>query len=71
MESGEIFTIKARKCQRCGGILLSEYGLKHGMGHVCKKKYDYEHATIDENQIVLSDVSGDNSDFNSQEVKNG
>lgn len=45
--------------------------IKHGMSHVCKKKYDYEHTPIDENQIVLSDVSGENSDFNTQGVKNG
>ncbi len=66
-EKPEVFEVKATRCQRCGGILLSEFGLKNGMGHVCKKKYDCEHATIDENQIVLSDVSGNNS----QEVKNG
>ena len=61
MESTEIFTIKARKCKRCGGILLSEFGLKHGMGHVCKRKYDSEHAPIDENQIILSDIADGNS----------
>lgn len=52
MES-EVFQVSARKCLRCGGILLSEYGLKHGMGHVCKKKYDLEHLPIDKNQITF------------------
>lgn len=41
--AAEIFTVKATRCLRCGGILLSDYGLKHGMGHVCKQKYDLEH----------------------------
>ncbi len=51
----EIFSVKATRCVRCGGILLSEYGLKHGMGHVCKRKYDLEHAPIDSNQITFFD----------------
>ncbi len=51
--NAEIFTVKATKCLRCGGILLSEYGLKHGMGHTCKKKFDEEHAPIDENQLTI------------------
>lgn len=42
----EIFTIKATRCKRCGGILLSEFGLKNGMGHVCKKKADAESVGI-------------------------
>ncbi len=49
----EIFTVKATRCHRCGGILLSEYGLKHGMGHICKKKHDEEHALPDPNQITF------------------
>lgn len=51
--SAEIFTVKATRCLRCGGILLSEYGLKHGMGHTCKKKYDEEHIPSDEDQITM------------------
>lgn len=62
MSDNEIFTIRARKCQRCGGILLSEYGLKHGMGHVCKRKSDEEAAAarIDENQLTLMELEGEN-----------
>ncbi len=54
----EIFTIRATRCKRCGGILLSEYGLKNGMGHVCKRKADAEAAAavIDENQLTLESV---------------
>ena len=54
-EQPEIFEVKATKCKRCGGILLSEFGLKNGMGHVCKRKADAEAkvAKVDENQLTL------------------
>lgn len=48
----DVFTIRATRCKRCGGILLSDYGLKNGMGHVCKSKYDAEHS-VDENQMTF------------------
>ncbi len=44
---------------RCGGILLSEYGLKHGMGHVCKTKYEAEHAAPDPDQITFFEEDKD------------
>lgn len=55
IDQPEIFEIKATKCKRCGGILLSKFGLKHGMGHVCKRKTEEEAAAaqIDENQYTL------------------
>lgn len=61
----EIFEVKATKCKRCGGILLSEFGLKHGMGHVCKRKSDEEAAAaqIDENQCTLFELE-DKEDCN-------
>lgn len=54
----EIFNVKATHCQRCGGILLSDFGLKNGMGHICKRKADAEAAAavIDENQLTLESV---------------
>ena len=54
-EKPEVFQVQATKCRRCGGILLSEFGLKHGMGHVCKRKSEEETAAaeIDENQLTL------------------
>ena len=60
LAQSDIFTVKATRCQRCGGILLSEFGLKNGMGHVCKKKSDAEAAAaeIDENQLTLFVNSG-------------
>lgn len=56
----EIFNIPVRKCLRCGGILISEFGLKNGMGHVCKKKFDLEHAPADINQITIFEEENDN-----------
>lgn len=54
----EIFEVKATKCKRCGGILLSEFGLKNGMGHVCKRKAEEEAAAArpDENQCTLFEL---------------
>lgn len=51
----EVFQVQATRCQRCGGILLSEFGLKNGMGHVCKRKAEAEAAAakVDENQLTL------------------
>lgn len=58
VDQPEIFVIKATKCKRCGGILLSEFGLKNGMGHVCKRKAAEEAAAaeIDENQLTLDSL---------------
>lgn len=49
----DIFMIKATQCERCGGILTSSFGLKHGMGHTCKQKYDIEHAPTDPDQYTF------------------
>lgn len=61
----EVFQVQATRCQRCGGILLSEFGLKNGMGHVCKRKADEEAAAakVYENQLTLfePDERQDNS----------
>ena len=34
----EIFTIQARRCKRCGGLLTSRKGIADGMGHTCKMR---------------------------------
>ena len=49
----EIFTVRATRCLRCGGILLSDYGMKHGMGHVCKQKHEQENLPPDPDQITF------------------
>lgn len=38
MDNDEIFTIKARRCKRCGGLLTSQQAVEDGYGHVCKMK---------------------------------
>ena len=35
MIDGEVFTIKARKCLRCGRLLTSEDGVRTGLGCRC------------------------------------
>ena len=42
--SSEIFTIQARRCRRCGGLLTSRQALEDGYGHVCKIKAFEERA---------------------------
>ena len=53
----EIFTIKARRCKRCGGLLTSEKAVKIGYGHVCKMKTkaEIEGPKQDPNQLSLFD----------------
>lgn len=42
MNRDEVFTIKARRCKRCGGLLTSAQALKDGYGHSCKLKVQAE-----------------------------
>lgn len=39
---GEVFTIPARRCKRCGGLLTSEQALKDGYGSCCLRKMRQE-----------------------------
>lgn len=57
-DQDEIFTIKARRCKRCGGLLTSKQAVEEGYGHVCKMKAhaEAEAAKPDPNQINLFDV---------------
>lgn len=52
-----IFTIKARRCQRCGGILTSAKAVEDGMGHTCmmKSKAEEQRREFEKNQITLFD----------------
>lgn len=54
-ETSEIFTIQARRCKRCGGILTSRQAVEDGYGHVCKIKAfeEIEAAKPDKNQMSL------------------
>lgn len=51
----DYFWVRARRCKRCGGILLSEEAQRDGMGHHCKEKYALEHPVTDPNQIAFED----------------
>lgn len=39
---GEIFTIPARRCKRCGGLLTSNQALRDGYGPCCLRKIKLE-----------------------------
>lgn len=57
-DPGGLFMIRARKCQRCGGILFSEYGLKRGYGYHCFCKQQEEDAArqqMEQDQITFFD----------------
>lgn len=34
----KIFTVRARRCKRCGGLLTSREAVLEGYGHTCKRK---------------------------------
>lgn len=38
----EIFTIPARRCKRCGGLLTSDQALRDGYGPCCLRKMKQE-----------------------------
>ena len=44
METDELFTITARRCKRCGGLLTSDQGIRDGYGQCCLKKMQEEQA---------------------------
>ena len=57
----EIFTVKARRCKRCGGLLTSKKAVEDGYGHVCKMKTFEEtraNQPID-GQMTLGDLDGE------------
>lgn len=54
MEQKDIFTIPARRCQRCGGILTSEQGLRDGYGPCCLKKLRQEERERKEKERLYS-----------------
>lgn len=42
MIDSEVFTIKARRCKRCGGILTSGQAIQDGYGACCLRKMKQE-----------------------------
>ena len=56
-EVSEIFTVPARRCKRCGGLLTSEQAIRDGYGSCCLKKIKQEERAKEEakNQCSLFD----------------
>lgn len=60
-DMSEVFTIKARRCKRCGGLLTSRQAILDGMGHTCKMKLKAEEDAKkpDPNQTTLFDFESE------------
>ena len=60
----EVFTIPARRCKRCGGLLTSAQAIQDGYGHTCKMKARCEALAREEakNQITLFDMEENDND---------
>lgn len=41
-QGSEVFTIPARRCKRCGGLLTSAQAIKDGYGSCCLRKVRQE-----------------------------
>ena len=54
-QKNDVFTIPARRCKRCGGLLTSKQGLRDGYGPCCLQKMRQEEAErkMAENQYSL------------------
>lgn len=50
----EVFTIPARRCKRCGGLLTSSQGLRDGYGPCCLRKMRKEEA---DRQMMKDQIS--------------
>lgn len=53
-QNSEIFTIPARRCKRCGGLLTSEQAIKDGYGSCCLRKMQQEARAKEEAQNQCS-----------------
>lgn len=53
----EVFTIPARRCKRCGGLLTSAQAIKDGYGSCCLRKVRQEERAKEQlkNQCSLFD----------------
>lgn len=54
MNKEEIFTIPARRCKRCAGILTSQQSLKSGYGPGCLRKMKQEQEEKEEQARLVS-----------------
>lgn len=54
MEDKEIFSIPARRCKRCRGILTSQQSLESGYGPGCWRKMQQEQKEKEEQARLVS-----------------
>ena len=56
-----VFTIPARRCKRCGGLLTSAQGLRDGYGPCFLRKIRQEEARreMEKMQVSLFDLEGE------------
>lgn len=66
MEHDDIFTIPARRCKRCGGLLTSAQAIRDGYGHTCKMKAYREALIRKEMKNQMSLFSADAQDTHSE-----
>lgn len=50
----EVFTIQARKCRRCGGLLTSAKAIRDGYGACCLRKIRQEERGIEEDKDQMN-----------------
>lgn len=62
MEHDDIFTIPARRCKRCGGLLTSAQAIRDGYGHTCKMKAHREALAREEMKNQMSLFSAESQD---------
>lgn len=57
-DQNDVFTIPARRCKRCGGLLTSAQAIQDGYGHTYKMKARKEALAREEmkNQVSLFDM---------------
>lgn len=60
-EKSEVFTIPARRCKRCGGLLTSQRAITDGYGSCCLRKMRQEEREREraKNQYTLFDTGPD------------
>lgn len=70
----DTFLVIARRCKRCGGILISSDAVKDGYGHTCKMKQREEERRREEErktQFSFDDYLLDDTEFNESEGIDG
>lgn len=60
-QANEVFSIQARRCKRCGGLLTSEQAIRIGYGACCLRKMRQEEREKEESkdQITFFDDTED------------